>query len=71
MRTLKKHLWAKFNMTPDEYRHKWGLPADYPMACKEFSEQRSAWRGATPTCFSKARSQARSKRSRRVARKTT
>ena len=41
MKTLKKHLKAKFNMTPDEYRAKWGLPENYPMACPSFSRTRS------------------------------
>lgn len=41
VRTLKKHLAVAHGMTPDEYRAKWGLPADYPMVAPEYSERRS------------------------------
>lgn len=41
-RTLKKHLSVAHGMTPDEYRARWGLPADYPMVAPEYSERRSA-----------------------------
>jgi predicted transcriptional regulator len=37
---LKRHLMTNHNMTPDEYRHKWGLPADYPMVAPNYAEQR-------------------------------
>lgn len=37
---LKKHL-GSLGMTPDDYRAKWKLPADYPMVCEEYSERRS------------------------------
>lgn len=37
---LKRHLGAR-NMTPDDYRKKWGLPADYPMTAPGYSERRS------------------------------
>lgn len=39
---LKRHLAKAYNMTPQEYREKWGLPADYPMVAPNYSEQRSA-----------------------------
>jgi predicted transcriptional regulator len=39
-RTLKRHL-TSLGMTPEEYRQKWGLPADYPMVAQSFSELRS------------------------------
>ncbi|MBD2745972.1 MucR family transcriptional regulator [Microvirga sp. BT688] len=39
-RTLKRHLRTA-GLTPDEYRAKWGLPADYPMVAASYSEQRS------------------------------
>ena len=41
-RTLKRYLRSRFNLTPDEYRVKWGLPADYPMTSPGYSAQRSA-----------------------------
>lgn len=40
-KSLKRHLKSKFDMTPDEYRQKWGLPADYPMVAPNYSRRRS------------------------------
>lgn len=40
-RSLKRHLRSKYQMTPDEYRAKWGLSSDYPMVAPNYSEQRS------------------------------
>ena len=37
---LKRHLMTNHNMTPAEYREKWGLPADYPMVAPNYAEQR-------------------------------
>lgn len=39
-KTLKRHLRA-LGLTPEEYRQKWGLPADYPMTARAYSEHRS------------------------------
>ena len=39
---LKRHLNAKYNMTPQEYRDRWGLPRDYPMVAPTYSKRRSA-----------------------------
>jgi predicted transcriptional regulator len=39
---LKRHLMTNHGMTPDEYRQKWGLPADYPMVAPNYAEQRRA-----------------------------
>src|SRR5690348_5704994 len=41
LKMLKRHLRATYNMTPDEYRAKWNLPADYPMAAPNYAERRS------------------------------
>ncbi len=41
MKMLKRHLRTTYNMTPDEYRAKWGLNADYPMVAPNYAEQRS------------------------------
>lgn len=41
-KSLKRHLWTRFGMTPDEYRLKWGLPADYPMVAPSYAAARSA-----------------------------
>ncbi|MBF6602440.1 MAG: MucR family transcriptional regulator [Sphingorhabdus sp.] len=38
---LKRHLMTSYNMTPEEYRAKWGLPADYPMVSPNYSKVRS------------------------------
>ena len=37
---LKRHLMTNHGMTPDEYRAKWGLAADYPMVAPNYAEQR-------------------------------
>lgn len=41
LKMLKRHLQSTYGMSPDEYRQKWGLPADYPMVAPKYSEQRS------------------------------
>ena len=41
LKMLKRHLRSTYNMTPDEYRTKWGLPADYPMVAPNYAAQRS------------------------------
>jgi predicted transcriptional regulator len=40
-RSLKRHLMAKYGMTPEEYRRKWNLPADYPMVAPSYARERS------------------------------
>jgi len=40
-KSLKRHLRTTFNMTPDEYRAKWGLPRDYPMVAPNYAAARS------------------------------
>lgn len=39
--SLKRHLRARHDLTPAEYRQKWGLASDYPMAAPEYSRRRS------------------------------
>ena len=41
-KALKRHLLSEYNMTPDEYREKWGLPNDYPMVAPNHAALRSA-----------------------------
>ena len=41
LKMLKRHLNTSYNMTPDEYRAKWGLPADYPMVAPNYAKARS------------------------------
>lgn len=40
-KSLKRHLRAKYGLSPEEYRAKWGLPTDYPMVAPGYSEKRS------------------------------
>ena len=40
LKMLKRHLMTAYGMTPDDYRAKWGLPADYPMVAPNYAEQR-------------------------------
>lgn len=41
LKMLKRHLRTNYNMTPDEYRARWGLPPDYPMVAPRYAAQRS------------------------------
>lgn len=41
LKMLKRHIRTTYNLTPDEYRAKWGLPADYPMVAPAYARQRS------------------------------
>lgn len=41
LKMLKRYLRTNYNMTPDQYRTKWGLPSDYPMVAPNYSQQRS------------------------------
>ena len=41
-KSLKRHLRTQYNMSPEEYREKWGLPADYPMVAPNYAQARSA-----------------------------
>ena len=41
LKMLKRYLRTNYNMTPDEYRAKWGLPKDYPMVAPSYREARS------------------------------
>ena len=41
LKMLKRHLKTAYNMTPEDYRERWGLPADYPMVAPNYARQRS------------------------------
>ena len=43
LKMLKRHLRTTYDMTPQEYRAKWGLPTDYPMVTPNYAKQRSAF----------------------------
>jgi predicted transcriptional regulator len=40
-KSLKRHLRTKYNMSPEDYRAKWGLPKDYPMVAPDYAKARS------------------------------
>ncbi|GBU17354.1 MULTISPECIES: MucR family transcriptional regulator [Methylobacterium] len=40
-KSLKRHLRAKYDLTPEQYRAKWGLPPDYPMVAPNYAKARS------------------------------
>ncbi|WP_010543712.1 MucR family transcriptional regulator [Sphingomonas elodea] len=40
LKMLKRHLMTHYQMTPEQYRAKWNLPADYPMVAPNYAEQR-------------------------------
>jgi predicted transcriptional regulator len=40
-KSLKRHLRTQYGMTPEQYREKWGLPADYPMVAPNYAAARS------------------------------
>lgn len=42
LKMLKRHLKTAYNMTPEQYRERWGLPAEYPMVAPTYAERRSA-----------------------------
>ena len=42
LKMLKRHLKTRYQMTPEAYRERWDLPADYPMVAPAYAQQRSA-----------------------------
>jgi predicted transcriptional regulator len=40
-KSLKRHLRTQYNLTPEQYREKWGLPPDYPMVAPNYAKARS------------------------------
>ncbi len=43
LKMLKRHLRTAYGLSPEQYRAKWGLPADYPMVAPNYAAQRSAF----------------------------
>ncbi|MEZ5813759.1 MAG: MucR family transcriptional regulator [Alphaproteobacteria bacterium] len=41
LKMLKRHLKTAYGMSPEEYRERWGLPADYPMVAPNYAQRRS------------------------------
>ncbi len=65
LKTLKRHLRVSHDLSPDEYREKWGLASDYPMAAPAYAAQRSAL--AKAIGFGKPRRKGRQKTKRKSA----
>ncbi|MBC8339841.1 MAG: MucR family transcriptional regulator [Rhodospirillales bacterium] len=42
LKMLKRHLKTAYDLSPDDYRKRWGLPADYPMVAPNYAKHRSA-----------------------------
>lgn len=42
LKMLKRHLMTAYSMTPEDYRERWGLPADYPMVAPNYAKHRSS-----------------------------
>ncbi|MDE2007657.1 MAG: MucR family transcriptional regulator [Rhodospirillales bacterium] len=42
LKMLRRHLKTAYNMTPEQYRERWGLPPDYPMVAPRYAEARSS-----------------------------
>src|SRR5450756_588822 len=42
LKMLKRHLKTAYNMTPEQYRERWGLPQDYPMVAPSYARHRSS-----------------------------
>ena len=42
LKMLKRHLKTAYNMSPDDYRERWGLPRDYPMVAPNYAKHRSS-----------------------------
>ncbi|MCR9194265.1 MAG: MucR family transcriptional regulator [Hyphomonas sp.] len=43
LKMLKRYLRSRYNLTPEEYRARWGLPSDYPMVAPNYAKRRSAF----------------------------
>ncbi|GFE96350.1 MucR family transcriptional regulator [Gluconobacter cerinus] len=42
LKMLKRHLQSAYNMSPEQYRERWGLPSDYPLVAPNYAQRRSA-----------------------------
>jgi predicted transcriptional regulator len=60
LKMLKRYIRSRFSLSPEEYRAKWSLPADYPMVAPNYAAQRSAF--AKKIGLGRTRQQPRSKR---------
>jgi predicted transcriptional regulator len=74
LKMLKRYIRTRYNLSPDEYRRKWGLPSDYPMTAPNYSQRRSDLAreiglGQKPTAKRKRRAAASAKSSKAVSAK--
>lgn len=61
LKMLKRHLMTAYGMTPEDYRAKWGLPADYPMVAPNYAESRRQLAKAIGLGTSRARTRSAAK----------
>ena len=59
LKMLKRHLMTHYQMTPEDYRAKWGLPADYPMVAPNYAEQRRNLAKKIGLCTQRRRTRAK------------
>lgn len=69
LKMLKRYLRTHYNLSPEDYRRKWGLPADYPMTAPNYSKKRS--RVAKSTGLGKAPTRRNAPTKRKAAKKRT
>ena len=62
LKMLKRHLRTTYDMSPQEYREKWGLPADYPMVAPNYAARRSEFAKQIGLGHKSAAEQAKRKR---------
>lgn len=67
-KSLKRHLGVHYGLSPDEYREKWGLKADYPMVAPNYAAQRSSLAKASGLGRKAAAKPAKSNGKKRTAR---
>ena len=63
LKMLKRHLRTTYDLTPEEYRAKWGLPASYPMVAPNYAKQRSEFAKKIGLCRVSAKPAGRRKKS--------
>lgn len=74
LKMLKRYLRTHYNLSPEEYRRKWGLPADYPMVAPNYAKRRSQFAkdiGLGTARLGSGRKRATTKKSAKRGRRTT
>ncbi|MER8955854.1 MucR family transcriptional regulator [Mesorhizobium sp. M0045] len=70
-KSLKRHIGTHYNLSPDQYRQKWNLPADYPMVAPNYAATRSALAKSIGLGRKEAPAPAAAEKPKRVARPAT